>query len=242
MPSVLRVGSALPDPPFELPATGAGSPGVTGFDPEVMAAVAKALGRELHVVHFTGADFDGIFDDLERGEYDVVASGATITEHRRHLARWCRPYVRSGQSLVVRVDAEITSTADLGGRTLGVQRGNTSEPVADALHAAGQLGAVKRYPYEGILSALDDVEHGVIDGFMKLEPVMRWMVRDRPQLHIVQTRITAEELSVAVRRDDVALAGELDAALDGLRADGTLAGMGRRWLGTDLPGSGTAVV
>ena len=152
MPSVLRVGSALPDPPFELPATGAGSPGVTGFDPEVMAAVAKALGRELHVVHFTGADFDGIFDDLERGEYDVVASGATITEHRRQLARWCRPYVTSGQSLVVRVDAAITSTADFVGRTLGVQRGNTSEPVADSLHAAGQLGAVKRYPYEGILA------------------------------------------------------------------------------------------
>ncbi len=53
MTSVLRVGSALPDPPFEL--LGAGPSGVAGFDPEVMAAVAPALGRELRVVHYAGA-------------------------------------------------------------------------------------------------------------------------------------------------------------------------------------------
>ena len=118
-----------------------------------------------------------------------------------------------------------------------MQRGNTSEPVADALHAAGS-SAVK-----GTLRGdpVPTTRARRIDGFMKLEPVCGGGA-DRPQLHIVQTRITAEELSVAVQRDDVALAGELDAALDGLRGDGTLAGMGRQWLGTDRPGSGTAVV
>lgn len=36
--------------------------------------------------------------------------------------------------------------------------------------------------------------------------------------------------------------GTIDDALDGLRADGTLARPGRRWLGTGEPGTTTSVV
>lgn len=233
----LRVGSALPDPPFELSRDGA----VDGFDPAVMGAVADALGRPLQIDRYTGADFDGIFAGLDRGDYDVVASGATITDHRRTLARWCRPYVTSGQSLVVADDA-IGSTGDLVGRTVGVQRGNTSEPVADALLAKDAVAHVRHYAYDEIGRALDDLEHGTIDAFMKLEPVMRWLLTDRPRLRIAQTRITDEQLAVAVRRNDRALADEVDGALDAMRQDGRLNALGRHWLGTDRPGCGTAVV
>lgn len=237
---ILRVGSALPDPPFELD----GTEGATGFDPALMRAVSALLGREFDLVRYAADDFDGIFAGLDRGDYHVVASGATITGHRKTLARFCRPYVRSGQSLVVDRDhsAGIHTVADLSGKTLGVQRGNTSEPVADELARSGCIAGVRRYAYRDILTALDDVEAGTIDGFMKLEPVMRWLTRDRPTLTVTQTGITHEELAVAVRRDDVRLAEQIDRALDDLRADGTLARLGREWLGTDAPGSTTAVV
>jgi polar amino acid transport system substrate-binding protein len=237
----LRVGSALPDPPFELDGQEGGA---VGFDPAVMQAVATALGRELVLVRYAADDFDGIFAGLDRGDYDVVASGATITEHRRTLARFCRPYVRSGQSLVVdRVrNPDLHGVDDLAGRTVGVQHGNTSEPVADDLARTGRIAGVRRYAYRDILTALDDLAAGRIDAFMKLEPVLRWLTRDRPPLAVVQTGITHEDLGVAVRGDDTGLAGRIDEALDGLRADGTLARLGRQWLGTGEPGSTTTVV
>ena len=237
----LRVGSALPDPPFELDGPEGGA---VGFDPAVMQAVAAALGREFVLVRYAADDFDGIFAGLDRGDYDVVASGATITDHRRTLARFCRPSVRSGQSLVVDHDRnpDLHGVDDLAGRTVGVQHGNTSEPVADELARTGRIAGVRRYAYRDILVALDDLAAGRIDAFMKLEPVMRWLTRDRPSLAVVQTGITREELGVAVRRDDAGLAGRIDDALDGLRADGTLARLGRQWLGTGEPGTTTSVV
>jgi ABC-type amino acid transport substrate-binding protein len=61
-------------------------------------------------------------------------------------------------------------------------------------------------------------------------------------LTVVQSGITQEDLGVAVRRDDLALAERVDRALDDLRADGTLARLGRDWLGTDADGSTTSVV
>ena len=238
---VLRVGSALPDPPFERVGE-AGEP--VGFDPAVMRAVAARLGRTFVQVRYEADDFDGIFAGLDRGDYDVVASGATITEHRRTLARFCRPYVRSGQSLVVdeQLRPDVRGVDDLAGLTVGVQRGNTSEPVADRLARDGRIAGVRRYAYRDILTALDDLAAGTIDGFMKLEPVMRALTRDRPTLAVVQSGITHEDLGVAVRPDDAALAGDVDRTLDELRADGTLERLGREWLGTDVPGSTTSVV
>ncbi len=193
---VLKMAAAFPDPPFDIP----GEP-ATGFDVELMRAVAGELGLELKVESFSGDGFDGIFAGLADGAYDVVASGATVTEHRQAMALFCRPYVRSGQSLVTNARRlpDLLSVDDLRGRSLGVQDGNTSQPVAQRLQAAGKVAKVQTYAYHDILSALDDLEAGRIDAFMKLEPVMRWLIRDRPSLRVVQHGITDERLAVAVR-------------------------------------------
>ena len=115
----LRVGAALPDPPFEL-MTGAGA---IGFDITLMQRIAEKLGREWQLVPYKGTDFNGIFAGLDAGSYDCIASGATITPGRRNLADFCAPYVVSGQSLVVDTSRHphVHSTADLGGLVIGVQ-------------------------------------------------------------------------------------------------------------------------
>ncbi len=235
----LLVVSALPDPPFEDES----EVGIVGFDPDVMRAIGDRLGRRVSFDRYGGGDFDGIFALLDSGDADVVASGATITEHRRGLALFCDPYVWSGQSLVVNPTRtpDLRSIDDLSGRTVGVQHGNTSQPVVQRLHADGRLGRVQVYGYPEIRRALDDVESGRIDGFMKLEPVMRSLIRDRPALRLVQVGITDEVLAVAVRSGEHALARAINAALAAMRGDGTLDRLGRRWLGTDIPGTHTRV-
>lgn len=233
----LRVGSAFPDPPFEV----AGRK-PTGFDIDWMTAIAAELGRPLVAHRYEGSNFDGIFAELGRS-IDVVASGATMTEYRRTLARWCDPYLRSGQALVVDVAATpgVHGCDDLRGLTLGVQSGNTSQPVAEQLLAAGKVGAVRAYAYEDIGTALDDLAHGRIGAFMKLEPVLRRLTADRPALRIVQTGITTELLAVAVAVDDAALADRIDAAQQALRQRGVLARLGRGWLADSDP-QATAVL
>jgi polar amino acid transport system substrate-binding protein len=230
--SALRVASALPDPPFEE-ATNPPS----GLDIELMQAVADRLGRDYELHRDEGDDFDGIYTGLSSGAFDVVTSGATITDHRTTLARFCEPYLRSGQSLVV--DAQRTpsihSIDDLDDAVVGVQKGNTSEPVVERLQAQGRVREIRRYDYDAILRALDDLEAGVISAFMKLEPVMRKLTRDRPSLRIVQTGITTELIASAVRSDDAALATKIDDAQRGLAADGTLAALGRHWLADSDP-------
>ncbi len=228
----LRVASAFPDPPFEVSAE---EP--SGLDMDLMRAVADHLGRPFELHPYAGGDFEGIYDLLRTGDCDVVASGATVTDHRRTLARFCSPYLRSGQSLVVDTgrSPHVRSTADLTGVVVGVQRGNTSQPVVEALQAGGGVGGVRTYDYDAIVSALDDLASGAIGAFMKLEPVMRWLTRDRPTLDVVETGITDEQIAVAVRLDDDELAEGIESARRALAADGTLARLGSTWLAGSDP-------
>jgi polar amino acid transport system substrate-binding protein len=205
----------------------------TGFDIELTQLIAGRLGRTWRLVRYEGSDFNGIFAGLESGAYDCVASGTTITPERRVLADFCDPYVVSGQSLVV--DAErhpdVRSTSDLAGLTIGVQQGNTSQPVVDRLVTGGKAARVKVYAYGEIEQALADLTTGGCDAFMKLARVTTWLVHDRPRLKVVETGITREVLGICVRRGDDALNGAINESQRALLADGTLPRLVIKWLG-----------
>ena len=132
--SPLRVGAALPDPPFELMS----DHGPAGFDVALMQRIAEQLGREWRLIRYTGTDFNGIFAGLNNDAYDCIASGTTITPDRERVADFCAPYAISGQSLVVDPSRHpnVHGIADLKGLVIGVQQGNTSQPVGQTRRRA----------------------------------------------------------------------------------------------------------
>jgi polar amino acid transport system substrate-binding protein len=91
--SSLRVGAALPNPPFEFTTEA----GPAGFDVALMQRIAAMIGRTWRLVRCTGADFNGVFAGLGDNAYDCIASGTTITPDGERLADFCAPYAISGQ-------------------------------------------------------------------------------------------------------------------------------------------------
>jgi polar amino acid transport system substrate-binding protein len=225
----LKVGAALPDPPFEF----IGKDGPSGFDIALMQRIAAKLGRAWQLVRYQGADFNGIFGGLESGAYDCVASGTTITPERQKVANFCAPYAVSGQSLVVDTSRHpnVHGIADLAGLVIGVQQGNTSQPVANKLVAEHRAAQVRVYAYDEIETALDGLSTGGCDAFMKLAPVTEWFVRDRPKLKVVEVGITRELLGVCVRQGNTALGDAIGKAQAELMTDGTLPALIEQWLG-----------
>jgi polar amino acid transport system substrate-binding protein len=233
---VLRVGAALPDPPFEFQS----KEGPAGFDIALLQRIAEKLGREWQLVPYKGSDFNGIFAALAAGAYDCIASGTTITPGRRLVVDFCAPYAISGQSLVVDPSRHpsVRGIADLNGLVIGVQQGNTSQPVANKLVAEHRAARVRVYAYDAIETALDDLSTGGCDAFMKLAPVTQWYVRDRPKLKVVETGITHERLGICVRKQDTALGQAIGHAQAALMADGTLPTLIAQWLGTGATAPG----
>jgi ABC-type amino acid transport substrate-binding protein len=224
----LLVASAFPDPPFEVTQDGVD----TGFDAELMRAVCARIGLRWQLTKYEGDDFNGIFDGLRTHSYDAVASGTTITPEREKVALFSVPYLESGQSLIVNttLTPHITSTDDLVDQVLGIQVGNTSDAVAQELKQDGKLAGIRYYPYPGIMDALDDLEAGRIGGVIKLFPVATWLVKDRPDLDVVQEIDTHELLGIACAPDNRGLRDAINGALRNLREIGALDRLKRRWL------------
>jgi ABC-type amino acid transport substrate-binding protein len=232
----LRVGAAIPDPPFN------GMPGNAGLDIDLMTAIAEALGATIEFVRYDGADFNGIFDTLG-SVYDCVAAGTTVTPEREQKAAFLPPYLISGQSLAVDTTRlpNVTSIDDLAGLTIGVQQGNTSQPIAEELVARGKAKAVHVYDYGSIRSALTDLTTGECDAFMKLAPVLTELVKPVPGVRVVQRGITVENIAIAVSLDDHALFSRITVAQAELEANGTLPTIRQKWLGDPATDQSSAV-
>jgi polar amino acid transport system substrate-binding protein len=233
---LLRVGMAFPDPPFNGMADG------EGLDIDLVEAIGAHLGVRVELAAYHGADFNGIFEELARGGYDCVIAGTTVTPERRRKAAFATPYLISGQSLAVdtaRFPA-VRSVDDLADLTIGVQRGNTSQPIAERLVAHRKAKAVRVYDYGNIRTALSDLASGGCDAFLKLAPVLTELVKALPDVEVVQRGISREEIAIAVALGDDAGLARITAAQTELEADGTLQALRRRWLGNPYRDQGLA--
>jgi polar amino acid transport system substrate-binding protein len=225
-PGTLIVASAYPDPPFDIKDGSAG-----GFDIELMRAICAQLGLTLEPVAYSGDDFNGIFEGLAKRTCDAVISGTTITPERAAIVLFSDPYLEFNQGVAVNRQRtpSVSSVADLRGLIAGIQSGNTSDAVARRLKADGIIADIKYYPYNGIVTALDDLEAGRIGLIIKLFPVISWLVKGRPQLSVPLQVPTHEKLGIAFAKDNRDLCDAVDGALATLRANGEFARLQARW-------------
>lgn len=107
-PGQLTVCSDMPYEPFEFVADDGT---VTGYDIDIMRAIAEGAGLAFEVLD---VEFDGILGNLAAGSCDVVASALTINDERAAEVDFTEPYYSSKQSLLVPADSDIASLADLG--------------------------------------------------------------------------------------------------------------------------------
>ncbi len=227
----LRVGTAYPNPPFNA------MPGGTGLDIELMTELAGALGESVEFIAYDGANFDGIFDRLGAGDYDCVAAGTTVTSGHEHVVEFLTPYLISGQALAVDTSRlpHVHSIDDLDGLIIGIQRGNTSELIAQRLVAEGKAARLRAYDDGAIGVAIAHLSTGECDAVMKVDPVLTELVklihRASPGVQVVQRGLSVEHIAIAVAVADQALASRLRNAQAALEEAGTLQRIRLKWLG-----------
>jgi polar amino acid transport system substrate-binding protein len=166
-----------------------------------------------------------------------------VTPDREKKAAFVPPYLISGQSLAVDTTRlpSVKSIDDLAGLTIGVQHGNTSQPIANRLVTEGKAARVRVYDYGTIRSALTDLTTGGCDAFMKLTPVLTELVRSIPGVEVVQRGLSVENIATAVPLADRRLLDGITAAQAQLEQAGMLQRIRRKWLGNPYTDQSLAV-
>jgi hypothetical protein len=123
-----------------------------------------------------------------------------VTPDRDKKAAFAPPYLISGQSLAIDTTrlSHVRSIDDLEGPTIGVQQGNTGQPIVDRLVAEGKAASVRVYDYGTIRAALTDLTTGACDAFMKLAPVLTELAMPIPGVEVVQRGICVENIAISL--------------------------------------------
>ena len=96
----------------------------TGFDTELATAVCEKLGLE---PDFVEINWDTKETELATKSIDCIWNGLTLTDDREANMACTKPYVKNAQVVVMKADADYTSTADLAGKTVVAESGSAGE-------------------------------------------------------------------------------------------------------------------
>jgi len=219
----LVVGSDIPYPPFEQ----GKAPNYTGFDIDLVNAMAKEMGR---TVTYEDTSFDTIFRDLAQGKFDMVASATTITAEREQTVDFTNPYYLSEQALVVPTGSDIASVDDIPGATVAVQQGTTGQVYVEDETDAGE---VRQFPAGP--DAINAVKTGTSDAAVIDLPVAQEAVDKTEGIEIATSIPTDEQYGFVVQQDDEELLGELNDALKKIEDDGTYTEIYKKWFDQEPP-------
>jgi polar amino acid transport system substrate-binding protein len=219
----LTVGSDIPYPPFEQGKSGE----YTGFDVELMEAIAEKIGR---TAEFQDTSFETIFRDVGQGKFEAVASAATITPEREKEVSFSDPYYLSEQAILVKEGSDITGLAELEGKIVGAQQGTTGLELGKEKANASELRPFPEGP-----DAINALKAGTVEAVIIDAPVAQNAVEEEGGVEIAEKVPTEEEYGIAVAKDNTKLLGEINKGLKEVISDGTYATIFKKWFNLEPP-------
>ena len=201
-----------------------------GFDLDLAAEVADRLGLEFVAQPIA---WDSKDQELNSGNIDCIWNGFTISGRENDYA-WTEAYMDNNQVVVVNATSDIASLADLEGAVVAVQKDSSGlaalEDNAELMDSFAELVQVDDY-----LNAMLELESGAIDAIVMDEIVARFEIQQSGRDFIVlDEAVASEEYGVGFALGNEALRDQVQATLEEMAADGTLAQISNEWFGEDI--------
>jgi cystine transport system permease protein len=230
---VVRVGTEGVYPPFSF--HDAKTNKLTGFDIEVIKAVAKKAGWRLKFVETT---FDGIFTALDAKRIDVIANQVTFNPERDAKYGLGTTYTYSRGVIVVKKGTKgIKTLKDIKGKTAAE---SITTSWADVARKAGaKIQAVEGFSQAAALVVQGRADLLINDNIAALDYLN---TTGKDDIEIVGN--AGDEVSkqvLAFRKGDPRLE-ESNQALADLKADGTLKKISEKYFKTDVTVENTGKV
>lgn len=220
-PGVLTVGSDTTYPPQEFidPTTRK----AVGFDIDLITEITKKMGLQVKIV---STPFTTIIDNLAAKHFDVVISAVNITPERQEKADFI-PYLKAGESLLVQKGnpKHITSTDELCGLSVGVQKGTVEQGVLQS----SSDNCLEQEKSEIKIIALDDqaavvkllTTQGAVATYQD-SPVTDYYVKQNPDQFETAGSVFGEDTEgIAVRKGDAEMLKAIQTAYNQLKTAGT---------------------
>jgi len=223
----IRVGSDTTYPPFE---TIDENGNAVGFDVDLVNAICAKINCKAKVITYS---WDGMMAAVGAGEFvdfDMIASGVSITPEREKTADFSDPYLVVNQAITVKVDNEDLSLDDFTAKdsklTLGAQLGTTNADLATEL-----VGSDRLVIYDDFNSAILALLQGDVDGVIIDGVTADAFVGQYAGELVVNIRGLSNDPLGLVFPPDSELKDAFNKGLAMIKEDGTLDSLVAKWFG-----------
>lgn len=222
---LLKVGSDTTSPPMESvdPATGQ----IVGFDVDVVNAICAKINCK---AEFVTTGWDGIFAALDQGNFDLVASGVSITDERKKAMDFTDPYIVNSQAILMRVEDAVTSADDFKAKGLKLSaQANTT----DAEVAAGIVGKENVLAYDTFSASVLALKNKDVDGVVINGANADAYEKEFAGELVVSVRgLSSDPLGLVFRKGDPNVAA-FNEGIKAIQDDGTLDKLIQKYWGTN---------
>ena len=209
-------------PPYEM-TTDSGD--IEGIDVDTAKAIAEKLGLELQV---DDMEFDAALLSVQQGKADIAMAGITVTDERKAVMAFSDSYATGIQSIIVPEGSDIASPDDLAGKKIGTQRGTTGY-----IYCSDDFGDDAVVAYDNGLTAVQALNNGQVDAVVIDNAPAKEYVAANPGLKVLETSYAEEDYAIGMNKDNTALVEAVNAALEELKADGTLQSIVDKYITAD---------
>lgn len=202
---------------------------IVGFDIDLAREVIEEkMGMKLEIQPI---DWDSKEAELDTGKVDIVWNGLTITDDREKNMCLTQAYMENKQVIIVAEDTDISSSSDLTGKRIAMQK---------------ESSAVDAYKYSGIegvatelkdnVACLDELASGRQDAVVMDSVVADYYLTknaERYPFTILDESLADEEYAIAVKKGNDDLKKQIEDAMKECIDDGSAAEISKEWFGSD---------
>lgn len=202
----------------------------TGFDLELAAEAAKRMSME---IKYQPIAWEAKDMELSAGTIDCIWNGFTMNGREEDYT-WSAPYMNNTQVFVVTADSGIEKLADLAGKIVEVQADSSAEAaLKDMADLTASFGALQTTPDYN--TAFMDLEMGAVDAIAMDIIVAGYQIEQRDNHCVILSEaIASEEYGIGFKKGNEALRDKVQAVLEEMAADGTMAAISEKWFGEDI--------
>lgn len=203
---------------------------IVGFDIDCAKEVCDRMGLELVLEPI---NWDTKEEDLNLGKIDCIWNGLSYSASRAEAMNLSAAYMSNDMIFVVKNDSAYQSSAELEGKNIAVQNGSTAQEILEE----SEIG--KNVSITAIatnIEALQQMELGLVEGVFLDSVVANYLITSNGKDYRIlpETVGEQEQYVIGFRKNDKALASEIEKKLSEMKADGKLGEISKAWFGSDI--------
>lgn len=200
-----------------------------GFDLDLAAEI---LGQMEVDYTFQPIDWSMKETELNTGNIDMIWNGYSITPERAEVVLFSEPYIENRQIIIVPIESDVMTKADLTGKVLATQEQSASlEAILADETFVTTLGS-DPVTYATFVEVFSDLNNGRVDAIVVDETLASYFLEQNDSAanyRTLEDNFGEEEYGVGFRKSDTDFVEEFNVTLADIIKDGTFDDVKANW-------------